>query len=463
LSAAGTICVLCLGTLAAGEGAIRDLLGIIVWYDYLPFLRRYQPTVAFPLFFLFSSMVWQTVMVAGRKAYLWASAAGIVFILMVFSYFYLWTAAAAWFIGLAILLSIADRSGTVAILRRLSPIIVLGIIGLIPYFFLLSQQNETISQVHLLTKTHRPDLVRLPELIGCLVLVAISVVVIRRKLSWRNPSVIFTISFAVLPFIVFNQQIITGRSMQPMHYEQFIANYVVLLGVVTSLSIIWLNINVANRAISRRIIVLIGVASLLWGCLEVVRTTETFRNTNEMNDQMIAVANRLKERERESTSPAIVFAPIVRVGDMAMTVTPQTFLWASFMPLYTAASEKETRERLYKHLYYTGININELHYLMLNDSRITTALLGMERAFPILSVDTPALITTEEIVVELQQYLDYTRSFNYQCAAQTPITYLINVVDYQPNFANLDRWYERDQGEQIGIFVIYRLKLRPPQ
>jgi hypothetical protein len=28
------------------------------------------------------------------------------------------------------------------------------------------------------------------------------------------------------------------------------------------------------------------------------------------------------------------------------------------------------------------------------------------------------------------------------------------------NLSNLDRWYERDAGEKVGDFIIYRLRLK---
>jgi len=40
------------------------------------------------------------------------------------------------------------------------------------------------------------------------------------------------------------------------------------------------------------------------------------------------------------------------------------------------------------------------------------------------------------------------------------LSYLIIHSDKRPDFANLDRWYERDAGERIGEFILYRVKLR---
>jgi hypothetical protein len=100
LAAAGAIVVLCLGALAAGEGAIH-LLSSSVQYAFLPFLRRYEPGAVFPLFFVFCTLVWKSLK-ATRQTLAWAFAAGLVLDALIFSYFYLWTSAVAWLACLAL-------------------------------------------------------------------------------------------------------------------------------------------------------------------------------------------------------------------------------------------------------------------------------------------------------------------------------------------------------------------------
>jgi hypothetical protein len=38
--------------------------------------------------------------------------------------------------------------------------------------------------------------------------------------------------------------------------------------------------------------------------------------------------------------------------------------------------------------------------------------------------------------------------------------YVVTDADSEPNLSNLDRWYERDQGERHGKFILYRLRLK---
>ena len=109
-AATGALVVLCLGTFAVIYAPLRMLLGwdTTFTFEYFPFARRYVPAVPFPLFFLFCALVWRALTAhVERTAWIAAVAAAVVFGLLVFSYFYLWTAAAAWTACLVLLWIIA--------------------------------------------------------------------------------------------------------------------------------------------------------------------------------------------------------------------------------------------------------------------------------------------------------------------------------------------------------------------
>jgi hypothetical protein len=109
-SAASVLFVLGLGTLIAGQGIVRHVLNlnylIPLWISNrvsptslysLPFLRLYQPAVAFPAFFVLCALVWLALTrKSQRQAIMAATGAGLLFALLFFSYFYLWTTAGSW-------------------------------------------------------------------------------------------------------------------------------------------------------------------------------------------------------------------------------------------------------------------------------------------------------------------------------------------------------------------------------
>src|SRR5882672_31770 len=97
IAAAGTLFVLCMGGLAGGHGLLGLLLKSDLSIPGLPFLRRYQPAAAFPLFFVFNGFVWRALTSRSKRvANAWAALSALVLSVLVFSYLYLWTAAAAW-------------------------------------------------------------------------------------------------------------------------------------------------------------------------------------------------------------------------------------------------------------------------------------------------------------------------------------------------------------------------------
>ena len=274
LAAAGVIFVLCLGTLVATQGGVRAFLGTAPTYSFFPFLRRYQPALPFPLFFIFCAFVWRALTSkAQRTALIWASAAGIVLATLIFSYFYLWTAALAWMAGCSVVWFIGQRD------ERGRTLVVTGItlsiaaLALIPYFILISHRDPNMDRVQLLTLTHAPDLFRMPEIIGFVALAALFFGA-RRGLIKDQRAGLFVASLALMPLIVFNQQVITGRSMQPLHYELFIANYVSLLALVMTLAVLFHQRDGNGRTIPGRAIALVTLLAFGWGVIEATGATK---------------------------------------------------------------------------------------------------------------------------------------------------------------------------------------------
>ncbi len=136
-SAASVLVILGFATLIAGQGIAQHVatLNYLVplWISksvspsslyHLPFLRLYQPAVAFPLFFLLCGFVWLALTrLAPRQAIIAATGAGLVFVLLIFSYFYLWTAASAWLAVLCALWLLVKRSEGKQTMIRDEPLI----------------------------------------------------------------------------------------------------------------------------------------------------------------------------------------------------------------------------------------------------------------------------------------------------------------------------------------------------
>ncbi|HYG08797.1 MAG TPA: hypothetical protein VD835_02370 [Pyrinomonadaceae bacterium] len=478
IAAAGVPFVLCLGILVAGQGLVVNLLGQKTAYVFLPFLRRYVPGVPFVFFFFFCGFAWRALSSAARRTRLLSAlAAGVLFALMVYSYFYHWTTAAA-LLGCVALLWLALRpAGWRRAIEPLALISLCAAVSLAPYFILLSHRAPTMDTVQALTYSRAPDLWRGVILLDALVLVALAFGVRRRWLDPRSPAVLFNAALAFCVLVVFNQQIITGRSLQPMHYEQYIGNYVALLAAVLAAGLLWQGrktfkvasgasvetgaANAARRLVPHRVWLPVALGALLWGAGETLIITRRGSVGNQLKDEWAEVALRLKQRAAsEQADPhPVVFNPSVYRIDNLPTYAPLSTVWAPHMFVFSSVSVAENKERFFKYLYYSGVAASDFETIYRQQGFIYFAIFGWERANPRLTVNYRP-ITQAEIDAEKQNYANFHASFDRARAAAPLVAYVVAQVDQPFNLAPLDRWYERDAGERIGRHIIYRVRLR---
>jgi hypothetical protein len=465
LAAVGAVFILCLGTLISGHGQVVALFGLKPLYNFLIFLRRYQPSATFPFFFIFCALVCRMLNRTSNRASLVQSlAAGAVFGLLVFSYFYLWTAAAAWLACLALLWLWAKPDGWRGDLKYFAVTGALALTALLPYAFLLSHRAATMDTVNAYTVSRRLDLFRLPELVAVAVLLTLGAMARRGVIDLRDKAVLFAASFALMPLAVFNQQVITGRTMQSVHYEMFIANYSVLLAIVLSAAIIHRGRAGSAVRFPKKALVWIALAAFEWGAYEAFVAAN---GSVELNKRLAAagpVAQRLAEIARTGEPPlshSTILATDLLIADSLPTSAPQAVLYAPHMLVYSGAGERESRERFYQYLYYMGIDESALKRILTEEGRygFVSALFGFERAVDGLK-DEPQAITKDELDQELRRYAEYRASFTRERAASVPLSYLVLSNDAEVNLSNLDQWYERDAGEHLGSFTLYGLKLK---
>jgi uncharacterized membrane protein len=467
LAAVGSIVVLCLGALISGHGHVLSLFGFKPLYNYLPFLRRYQPSATFPLYFILCALVWRMLTCAKRGASLFSALeAGATFALLIFSYFYLWTAAAAWLMCVALLWLLFRPDGWRRDLTRLVVAGALAAMAFVPYALLLSHRAQTMDAVQALAASHASDLLRLPELISAAVLLTLAFVSQRGSISLRDKRLLFCASFALMPFAVFNQQVLTGRSLQPIHYEMFIANYSTLVAVVMAAAIIWKGRAGAGQRFPKRALAWVAIAAFEWGAYEAhVAATGSLEFNRQLTDAQPIAARLVQAAQgglRDASRKTILSTDLF-VADCLPESAPQSVLWAPHMLVFSGATTLESKERLFQQLYYTGVKADEIEGFLKDGNYygVAVGLFGFDRVIDGLS-ENPAPITKAEIAHEAQLYADYVASFNRERAAHPALSYVITPALAEPDLTNLDRWYERDGGERVGKFILYRVRLREP-
>ncbi|HUS11400.1 MAG TPA: hypothetical protein VMZ30_13115, partial [Pyrinomonadaceae bacterium] len=328
------------------------------------------------------------------------------------------------------------------ILRVFGVIALIGAFAIVPYLWLLAHRAPVIEQAVLLESTHRPDLFRGPELYG-LAIVIITIRLAMKHLDWPEPKILFILSLAVAPILVFNHQILTGRSLQPFHYEWYIANYWILTAL-------FLVLGLMRRNLPTRVLFYLAIGGLVIGIGLGGRAAFNTLNTTVEIDKGLALALKLKGR------PGVVFT-FPPLTHSLTTSTSNGVLWSHYLYYFSAMDTAQRKLRFYKYLYYSGVSEQDLRTLFQHEGGVRGEIFGAERENEILAGDPPP-ITPQEIERANDEYRMFCSAFNRSEAASPLLSYA--VVTSADNLSNLDRWYERDVGERVGDFIIYRLRLK---
>lgn len=452
VAAVGPITVLCLGTVAAFQGELRNLVDGRVLADFLPFLRRYQPGFGFPLFFVFCVLACRAARAedAGRTARN-ALGAGLIFAILVFSYFYLWTAAAAWlacYLTLSVILN-RMRFKRAAIVAGAGGVISAMALG--PYFYLLSHRSPNLDSVQLLTFTHLPEFASPSMFIG-IIIAAASFLVFRAR-NDVGPLLPLILAFALTPTLLFNQQVITGRSLQPVHYELFIANYMVLTAAILLLAALrrfGSDAQAPNRW--AKAVVYLGIVAFGWGFFEAYGSTTRNFTPAEIRDASLPAL----QAAQEVAAPVVLATNFV-TADFIPSVGNSRPLWNPHSSSAGGLDVKENKLLFYRYLYFSGYGERDLESaLNANSFETTAAIFGSERALPLLAGEARK-ITQEDIKAEVAKFAEFAKAINASDALSPVITHLIVPTEAEGNLMNIDRWYERDPGRDFGLFRLYRL------
>jgi hypothetical protein len=340
----------------------------------------------------------------------------------------------------------------------------IAVCALVPYLLLLLQRSPTMDVAQLLLKSHLPDFTHRSELFAGMIIVLLGVAAKRRLIEWGDPLNRLVLSFALLPFVLFNHRIVTGYSLQPFHYELYVAPYSVAIAAVLLATL------VARRQLflpsfRRRTLILACIAGLI-----VVRAiaSTTIVSSRQIASQAaaaekLAVLKKMhdktgQEEPAERASRPVVFFTDLEQADMAPAVAPYLVLWSPHMFVFPGVSQVENRERLYRYLYFQGVTQQNFAAMASVNSYLSLALFGFERAS---SQDYSAkAIPVEDVAREQERYSRFISSFDLEHASALKIDYVVTQSQRGPDLSNFDRWYERYDAYSVGDFTIWRVKPR---
>ena len=214
-----------------------------------------------------------------------------------------------------------------------------------------------MDDVQMLVRTHAPDLTRVPELICFVVLAVIAGGILLKVFELKDRGTLFAVSLALAPIVVFNQQIVTGQSLQPIHYQVFIGNYVAGLAIVVTAGILSEKLGFCYKRSSRAVFAGIALAAAGWGFVECHYTVRVLDDLNIARDEALPVARRLAELAKSEPDPhnsVVLYLGIAEADDLP-TIAPQSVLWARHQHVFAGVTWQENKERYYQQLYYQGV------------------------------------------------------------------------------------------------------------
>jgi len=463
-AALGTLIVLCLGSYAGSPKPVRSLIELqSAGFDF-PFLRCYVPALPFPIFFVFCTAVCKALARRGRlKSAAWAGLAGVCFGALVFSYFFLWTTAAAWLICLLLMRIIYSPQSRPRSLAAAGVIGAVALCALIPYTLLLLQRSPSMDAAQLLSNSRFPDLSHRSEFLAIILLIVLAHVIRHGLISRKHYLNGIIISFALLPVLLFNQQVITGHSLQPHHYEYYIAPYAVTLAAYLTAVLLLRRRSLFPSLAIRRSLVISAVAIVV--VARAVGTTVITSSRSMVADGVVdekvaimgSMYQELVRTEKSLPSRPLVFFPDLRQADIAPAVAPYRVLWSPHMFVFPGTTASENKERLYRYLYFSGVTSENFRSMASVNSYLSLALFGFERSS---MQDSKKLISTADVFHEQQSYSRYIAAFDREDASALKVDYVVTRTRNGPDLSNFDRWYHRHDGHTFGESTIWRVSLR---
>ena len=146
-----------------------------------------------------------------------------------------------------------------------------------------------------------------------------------------------------------------------------------------------------------------------------------------------------------------------QLTDVLPSVARVSVLWAPHSFAFSGITVSGNRERYFQQLYYSNVNLEQESPSSYARVIFRQNVFGWGRATPGLTADAQP-ITAEEEAAALREYASYAAQFNRERALRPQLSFVITSVKLPADLSRLDLWYDRDQGEQVGDFILYRVR-----
>jgi hypothetical protein len=161
---------------------------------------------------------------------------------------------------------------------------------------------------------------------------------------------------------------------------------------------------------------------------------------------------------RNSANGSVLFDRTLLSAVAPSYTSSLPLLWSPYGFTYGSVTQQEDNERLFQYFYFLGVDEKKLEEL-LKGNLYRAGLFGLHRVNRTLTQKFVP-VTQDEIQARIRDYSQYKQQFSQEDAKKWPLSHVVLTARFNYDLSNLDRWYERDRGQQIGDSVIYRVRHR---
>jgi len=339
------------------------------------------------------------------------------------------------------------------------PFVIVSSFAFVGYAILLFGRHSLVDSAGILENTRELVFLRPTLILGLAILMLTALLIKMGFISLKDRTTHLVLSFTILPVFVFNQQLVTGYSLQPMHYNMYVLNYLVL----TAVSL--LGFSLFKKRISEMGLPALSAAAILlcaWGIIETHYTTFNRYGYNQRRDEAIPVNQRLVElarRVKHDTVYQLTLNFDSVQADNQPTVAPQGVLWVEHLQFASNMSREEHRRRYFLYLYYLNRNEKWLFQMLRScPNQVCRALVGW-KVNPTLLINSKR-VGQYEIAKLVEEYSSFLNNIAYQTVADLRFSYIIVRRINKNDFTRIDLWYKREQPEIHKDFLLYPVELR---
>ncbi|MEK7482203.1 MAG: hypothetical protein AAB620_00190 [Patescibacteria group bacterium] len=353
-----------LGSILLNQRAIFQLIkGVSPRLDFLIFSRPIIPSIHIFLFFGFLTFCW---LFLERKTLRWGLLAVLFLGSSFYLYFYTWSFLYV-FCGMLCLFFLIQKKWND--IKRMMSVMLGGIVLAIPYFFNLYSVSRNSSYAEM---SQRFGFVASRDtVLGLLITPLLIIFLVFFQKQWKERFV-FSLALLFTPFIVLNQQIITGRVLINAHYHWYCH---------TPLAVIFLTIILFELLAKTRKRSLEKIAAFLMICASVYvgvfiqRASYDVREKDAVDSQRYGPV--FEWLNKNAGKDQVVFAND-NFSPMAAVYTPLNVFYCSPAIYYLGTTGERLQDSLFSSYRLNGLKAEETQQVFSDQRvRISGALYAM--------------------------------------------------------------------------------------